>query len=217
MLAARKGFDGVGVFAEAPRGFPPLPVLGPQVPQGLVERAILVPGLEHGQEAAVAHERVNDQHAADDEHEVAGDPAAATPRQRRGRVGAIRGLFHRELSWENIAFQSSVQANFVSDAVLVLTTIGSDADAVEFARILVEEHLAACVNVLPPMTSVYRWKGGVEQESEHQVVIKTTRGRLDALASRLRKLHPYDVPEFLVIPVSDGSEAYLAWLGESVR
>jgi len=119
--------------------------------------------------------------------------------------------------WQNSAFQSSVHAIFVSDAVLVLTTLGLDADAVGFARVLVEEHLAACVNVLPPMTSVYRWKGSVEQESERQVVIKTTRSRVDALAARLRKLHPYEVPEFLVIAVSDGSDAYLAWLGESVR
>ena len=105
----------------------------------------------------------------------------------------------------------------MSDAVLVLTTVGSDADAVKLARVLVEERLAACVNVLPPMTSVYRWKGGVEQEGERQVVIKTTRGRVDALAARLRTLHPYEVPEFLVIAVSDGSDAYLAWLGEAVR
>ena len=104
-----------------------------------------------------------------------------------------------------------------TDYVIVMTTMPADADSTTFAHTLVEGRLAACVNVLPPMTSVYRWKGGVEQESEHQVVIKTTRGRLDALASRLRKLHPYDVPEFLVIPVSEGSEAYLAWLGESVR
>ena len=105
----------------------------------------------------------------------------------------------------------------MSDAVLVLTTLGSDTDATELAHALVEDRLAACVNVLPPMTSIYRWKGGVEHESERQIIIKTTRARVEALAARLRKLHPYEVPEFLVIGVSDGSEAYLAWLGESVR
>ena len=104
----------------------------------------------------------------------------------------------------------------MKDAVLVLTTIGADAGAAELARALVEEHLAACVNVLPAMTSIYRWKGGVEQDQERQIIIKTTRARVDALAARLRKLHPYEVPEFLVIGVSDGSDAYLAWLGESV-
>jgi len=105
----------------------------------------------------------------------------------------------------------------VSDAVLVLTTLGSDADAAALAHTLVEERLAACVNVLPPMTSVYRWEGSVEHESERQIIIKTTRARVDALAARLRTLHPYEVPEFLVIGVNDGAEAYLAWLGESVR
>ena len=105
----------------------------------------------------------------------------------------------------------------MSDAVLVLTTLGSDADAAALAHTLVEERLAACVNVLPPMTSVYRWEGSVEHESERQIIIKTTRARVDALAARLRTLHPYEVPEFLVIGVNDGAEAYLAWLGESVR
>jgi periplasmic divalent cation tolerance protein len=99
---------------------------------------------------------------------------------------------------------------------LVLTTLGADADAVALARTLVEERLAACVNVLPPMTSVYRWKGTVEQDREQQIVIKTTADRLTALEARLRALHPYEVPEFLVIPVAGGSAAYLQWVGESV-
>jgi len=102
-----------------------------------------------------------------------------------------------------------------SDAVIVLTTIGADADAAALARTLVEERLAACINVLPPMTSVYRWKGQVEQEREQQLLIKTTGGRVAALEARLRELHPYEVPEFLVVRVIGGSDAYLAWLRES--
>jgi periplasmic divalent cation tolerance protein len=101
------------------------------------------------------------------------------------------------------------------DTVVVLTTIGADADAAALARTLVEERLAACVNVLPPMTSVYRWKGQIEQDREQQMLIKTTAGRVAALEARLRTLHPYDVPEFLVIRVAGGSDAYLAWLRES--
>jgi periplasmic divalent cation tolerance protein len=101
--------------------------------------------------------------------------------------------------------------------VVVLTTLGADADAVALARVLVDERLAACVNVLPVMTSVYRWQGRVEQEREQQVVIKTSMERVGALEARLRVLHPHELPEFLVIPVTGGSEAYLGWVGESVK
>ena len=101
------------------------------------------------------------------------------------------------------------------DAVVVLTTIGADADAAALARTLVEERLAACVNVLAPMSSLYRWKGQIEQEREQQLLIKTTAGRVAALEARLRALHPYEVPEFLVIQ-ADGSAAYVQWLTESV-
>ena len=84
-----------------------------------------------------------------------------------------------------------------------------------FARTLVEERLAACVNVLPPMTSIYRWKGVIEQDSEQQLVIKTSAARLTALEARVRELHPYDLPEFLVLSASGGSAGYLDWVRES--
>jgi len=100
--------------------------------------------------------------------------------------------------------------------VLVLTTLGADADAAAFARSLVDERLAACVNILPAVTSVYRWQGTVEQDREQLLVVKTTTDRLAALEARVRQLHPYDLPEFLVIPASGGSAAYLAWVSESV-
>ena len=83
--------------------------------------------------------------------------------------------------------------------ILVLTTLGADADAAALARTLVDERLAACVNVLPVMTSIYRWKGSVEQDREQQLLIKTTAGRVVALAARLRGLHPYELPEFIVL------------------
>jgi periplasmic divalent cation tolerance protein len=102
----------------------------------------------------------------------------------------------------------------MSDAAIVLTTLGADADAAALARALVEEHLAACVNVLPPMTSVYRWRGQVEQDHEQQLIIKTTAVRVAALEARLRALHPYELPEFLVLNAVAGT-AYGAWVGES--
>ena len=104
----------------------------------------------------------------------------------------------------------------VSDVVLVLTTLGADVDAAAFARLLVEERLAACVNVLPAMTSVYRWQGSVEQDREQQVIMKTTADRVDALEARVRALHAYELPEFLVVPAVGGSAAYLDWIRNSV-
>jgi len=99
--------------------------------------------------------------------------------------------------------------------VLVLTTLPADADAAAFAHTLVTERLAACVNLLAPMESVYRWEGDVQREAERQLIMKTARARVDALWQRVRELHPYDVPEFVVLPIVDGSDAYLRWLGES--
>lgn len=104
-----------------------------------------------------------------------------------------------------------------SEYVLVLTTLPADADGVEFGRSLVDDRLAACVNLLPLMDSVYRWEGRVERETERQVLIKTARERVAALWDRVRELHPYEVPEFLVLPIADGNEAYLRWVGESTR
>jgi periplasmic divalent cation tolerance protein len=101
--------------------------------------------------------------------------------------------------------------------LLVLTTVPADGDADAFARTLVEERLAACVNVLAPMTSVYRWKGAVERAGERQVIIKTTAARVAALEQRLAALHPYDVPECVVIAIDAGSPAYLSWLREAVQ
>ena len=99
--------------------------------------------------------------------------------------------------------------------VIVLTTLPADADGAAFARDLVEERLAACVNLSAPMESIYRWDGNVESETERQLVIKTSRDRVVALWDRVRELHPYDMPEFLVTPIIDGNDAYLQWVAES--
>jgi periplasmic divalent cation tolerance protein len=101
--------------------------------------------------------------------------------------------------------------------VLVLTTLPVDHDADQFARALVEERLAACVSVLLPMRSTYTWQGVIENAEERQVVIKTVKTRLQVLQARIRELHPYDVPEFLVVPVVDGNADYLAWLSNSTE
>jgi periplasmic divalent cation tolerance protein len=98
---------------------------------------------------------------------------------------------------------------------IVLTTIGAEADAAALARTLVDEQLAACVNVLPVMTSVYRWKGAVEQDREQQLVVKTTRAALAQLV-RVQGAQPcLELPEFLVIDAA-ASAAYGVWVAESV-
>lgn len=103
-----------------------------------------------------------------------------------------------------------------ASVVLILTTIGADTDAAALGRTLVDERLAACVNVLPAMISIYRWKGTVEEDREQQLVIKTTADRVTAVETRLRELHPYELPEFLVISAVGGSAAYRTWVADSV-
>ena len=107
-------------------------------------------------------------------------------------------------------------ADQIADCVLVLVTIPGDSDTEAFARGLVGSGVAACVNVLPPMRSVYRWEGDVEMEQECQVLIKTTSAAVPSLWQRVRDLHPYDVPEFVVVPIIDGNEAYLKWIRTNV-
>ena len=80
------------------------------------------------------------------------------------------------------------------------------------ASALVEERLAACVNLQAPMTSVYRWEGAVHRDAERQVVMKTVASRVPAIRERIAARHSYDLPEFLVVPVLDGSEKYLGWV-----
>ena len=101
--------------------------------------------------------------------------------------------------------------------VVVMTTLPADADGPAFGRAVLNERLAACVNILAPMDSVYRWEGRVEHETERQVIIKTTRDRLNALWDRVRELHPYEVPEFIVLGIADGKEADGKWGGETTK
>lgn len=102
-----------------------------------------------------------------------------------------------------------------AEFALVLTTIPGDSDGTALAKALVDERLAACVNVLPPMTSIYRWQDAVETASERQLLIKTLVAKVPAVQQRVKELHSYELPEFLVLSVAGGSQAYLSWLRES--
>ena len=95
--------------------------------------------------------------------------------------------------------------------------MGAPRDAERIARALVDERLAACVNIVPGAVSIYRWKGNVEQEPEQILMIKTLAERVDALKRRLLELHPYELPEVVVIPIVGGHAAYLEWIEEQVR
>ena len=100
----------------------------------------------------------------------------------------------------------------MTDKIVVLSSCDSEDQARKLARHVVELRLAACVNVLPGAHSVYRWKGQVEQAEEWILVIKTRRDLFDGLREALLKMHTYEVPEVIALPVVDGADAYLAWL-----
>ncbi len=101
-------------------------------------------------------------------------------------------------------------------AVQVITTTATQEDALKIAHALVEQRLAACVQVVGPLTSVYRWQGRIEQAAEWQCTIKTRQDQLAALEAAIRKLHPYQVPEILALPVSAGGADYLAWMDDEL-
>jgi len=101
--------------------------------------------------------------------------------------------------------------------VVVLVTCGSRAEARRIARAIVSRRLAACANLLEaPVQSLYRWKGKVEKAREFLLLIKTSARRLAALQAEVQRLHSYDVPEFIALPIIAGSPAYLAWLTDGV-
>jgi periplasmic divalent cation tolerance protein len=104
----------------------------------------------------------------------------------------------------------------MSEHVVVYCTIGKMDEADPLARALVEERLAACVNILPILTSVYRWQGKIEREPELLLVIKTRRERVEALKAAIIARHPYEVPEIIVLPIEAGHAPYLAWIDECV-
>jgi periplasmic divalent cation tolerance protein len=105
----------------------------------------------------------------------------------------------------------------MSQFLLILVTCGSRREATKIARALVDRRVAACVNVISaPVESIYRWKGRRESAKEFLLVIKTSRRRFAALQREVTRLHSYEVPEIIAVPISGGSRKYLRWLGESV-
>jgi len=103
-----------------------------------------------------------------------------------------------------------------TQALLILTTLGSAADARTFVCGLVEDRLVACGTVLPGAASIYRWEGVVKEENEVVVLLKTDASKWEALAAAVEERHPYEVPELLAFPVERGSDLYLSWLTSEV-
>jgi periplasmic divalent cation tolerance protein len=105
----------------------------------------------------------------------------------------------------------------MTDKIVVLVTCGSAKEARKIARAVVEKRLAACANILTnPVQSVYRWKGTVESAKEFLLVIKTTQARFPKLKSEVTRLHSYEVPEIIALPIAAGASNYFAWISESV-
>ena len=104
----------------------------------------------------------------------------------------------------------------MTDAVVILVTAGSEAEAETIAKALVEERLAACVNILSPIRSIYRWQGQVADDREWLLVIKTQAERFAVVEAKVKALHSYQVPEVIALPIVAGAEGYLRWLRESV-
>lgn len=103
------------------------------------------------------------------------------------------------------------------DALLILCTCPDADSATTISRTLVEERLAACVNRIPGLTSVYRWQGQIREEGETLLLIKTVREHLEALRARLVELHPYELPEVIALEISDADASYLDWLRDQTR
>ena len=102
-------------------------------------------------------------------------------------------------------------------SLLVLTNLPDRAAAERLAVLLIEQRLAACVNILAPCRSVYRWKGVVQRDEEHPMLIKTTAERYPALEKALREGHPYELPEIIAVPIERGLPAYLDWVAAETR
>jgi len=104
----------------------------------------------------------------------------------------------------------------MSDYVQVLTTAGSEEEAGRIGSLLVEQQLAACVQVVGPIVSRYRWQGKVEEEREWQCLAKTTRAAYEDVEAAIREAHSYEEPEIIATPIVAGSAGYLAWIEENV-
>ena len=105
----------------------------------------------------------------------------------------------------------------MSEYLLAMTTVEDRESAESLASALVQAGCAACVSIVPGVTSVYRWQGKIEQETEQTLLIKTSQAAWDTLAEHIRREHPYELPELIAVPIQAGSTEYLAWVAENLN
>ena len=105
----------------------------------------------------------------------------------------------------------------MTDKVVILVTAASKKECRKIAKHLVESRLAACVNITPPIESVYRWEGKIARDQEYQLFIKSTRELFPEIKAAVSKLHSYHTPEIICLPIIEGSRNYLQWVGDSVK
>jgi periplasmic divalent cation tolerance protein len=105
----------------------------------------------------------------------------------------------------------------MSDPIVVLVTCGSEEEALKIANALVEDRLAACVNLVAPIRSIYRWEGKIWDEKEWLLIIKTQKHRFEELEKKVKSLHSYSVPEIISLSITEGSSAYLSWIRENTK
>ena len=105
----------------------------------------------------------------------------------------------------------------MSEPIVVFVTCGSEEEALRIANALVEEHLAACVNLVSPIRSIYRWEGKIWDEKEWLLIIKTQKKRFQELEKKVKSLHSYSVPEIISLPIVKGSSSYLKWISENTE
>lgn len=105
----------------------------------------------------------------------------------------------------------------MSESIVVFVTCGSEEEALKIANALVEEHLAACANLVSPIRSIYRWEGKIWDEKEWLLIIKTQKQRFDELEKKVKSLHSYSVPEIVSLPIVEGSSSYLDWISENTK
>jgi periplasmic divalent cation tolerance protein len=120
-----------------------------------------------------------------------------------------------DISAITICFEDLIEN--MSEPIVVLVTCGSEEEALKIANALVEEHLAACVNLVAPIRSIYRWEGKIWDEKEWLLIVKTQTERFEELEKKVESLHSYSVPEIITLPIAEGSSSYLNWLAEMTQ
>src|SRR4030066_2402397 len=119
--------------------------------------------------------------------------------------------------WDLFGIYDLVIGISMSESIVVLVTCGSEEEALKIAHALVEDHLAACVNLVSPIRSIYRWEGKIWDEKEWLLIIKTQKKRFQELEKKVKSLHSYSVPEIISLPIGEGSSSYLKWIRENTK